>query len=73
MKNSRERSLFVFRGVGFKDPMMCERLDLKLLQGTVCSGDRFLPRWSVGLSIGKSNLESPGGCSSRDVDCDPCA
>lgn len=39
---------FVFREVELEDPTMCEPLDLRLLQGTICSGDGFHP---VGLSL----------------------
>lgn len=50
---------FVFREVEFEDPTMCEPLNLKLLQGTVCSDDGFRP---VGLSLwAEVNLKVPVG------------
>lgn len=50
---------FVFREVEFEGPTMCEPLDLRLLQGTICSDDGFHPVW---LSLwAKMSLKVPVG------------
>lgn len=61
---------FVFREVEFEDPTMCEHLNLRLLQGTVCSDDGLSPCWAV--FTGRSEPESPSGCTGSYVDCSPC-